>query len=288
MENKGQEKDILKEVTEAYRRCPFIMGIVLGGSRATGTATAQSDIDIGIYYDSDRVDYEELNDIARQLDDSHREGLVCREGEWGNWVNCGGWLVIHGCHVDLIMRDWSRVKGIVRGTDEGICSCHYQTGHPHGFMDVMYRGELASCKVLYGREGEFGTIKNQAEVYPPRLKKSLVDGFLFESGFSCMFVEKYANQGDAYYLAGHVFRSLSALNQVIFALNEKWLLNEKRAVRRIEDFEIRPEGYSQKVEKIVGGIVASPEETAGRLKELCDEVRELAFTRGYLEEEAGE
>lgn len=77
-----------------------------------------------------------------------------------------------------------------------------------------------------------------------------------------------------------ICREGERVNQVIFALNERWLLNEKRAVRRIEDFQIRPDGYSQKVERIVEGIVTSPEETAGRLKELCDEVRKLVFMRG--------
>ena len=33
----------------------------MGGSRATGTATENSDIDIGIYYEKGKVDFEELN-----------------------------------------------------------------------------------------------------------------------------------------------------------------------------------------------------------------------------------
>ena len=55
---------------------------MLGGSRATGTATENSDIDIGIYYEKGKVDFEELNITAQQLDDAHREHLICRECEW--------------------------------------------------------------------------------------------------------------------------------------------------------------------------------------------------------------
>ena len=95
------EKTIANIVGE-LKKHDFIKGIVLGGSRATGTATENSDIDIGIYYEKGKVDFDELNITAQQLDDAHREYLICREGEWGNWVNCGGWLVVNSFHVDYI------------------------------------------------------------------------------------------------------------------------------------------------------------------------------------------
>ena len=42
--------EILKKITDAFSPLPFLEGIVLGGSRATGTASRSSDLDIGIYY----------------------------------------------------------------------------------------------------------------------------------------------------------------------------------------------------------------------------------------------
>lgn len=266
---------VLEKVVAACHNCSFIQAIVLGGSRATGTATEQSDIDIGIYYDSGKVDYEELNAIAKQLDDAHREHLICKEGEWGNWVNCGGWLVINGYHVDMIMRDWTRVKDILQATDEGVCSCHYQTGHPHAYIDVMYRGGLASCKVLYAKGNEFLEKKQQAEVYPPSLKKSLMEFFLFEADFSCMLAEKSAESNDTYYLAGHLFRAVSALNQVLFAFNEQWLLNEKKAVFRVETFLLKPHNYHERVDRIFGLVKTAPSLSVQELRKLCSELKTL-------------
>ncbi len=266
---------VIRKIKEAYRGCSFIKGIVLGGSRATGTATEKSDIDIGIYYDAGAVDYGELNKIAGELDDGHRDNLICREGEWGKWVNCGGWLVTDGFPVDIIMRDIDKVQRIVEETDRGVFSGHYQTGHPHAYLDVMYRGELASCQVLYAGEKEFLKLKERAEIYPRELKKAIMDFFSFEAGFSCMLAEKCAKSGDVYYLAGHLFRSVSALNQVLFALNEKWCLNEKKAVLRIDGFEKRPEGYSRKVGDIFGMPGAAPEEAAGKLRALYEESKAL-------------
>lgn len=265
---------IVQTIAKELRACPFLKGVVLGGSRATGCATESSDIDIGLYYEG-AIDYGQLNAIAQRLDDAHRENLVCREGEWGNWVNCGGWLVINGVHVDWILRDCARVKRILASSEAGQFSAHYQTGHPHAFLDVMYRGELACCKILYAADEEFAATKRQAERYPAALKRALADFFSFESEFSCALAEKSASSEDISYVTGHAFRAVSALNQVLFALNEQWCLNEKKAVFRIDGLPIAPENYSQTITAIFRQIALSPEQGTQRLRALCEEVAAL-------------
>ena len=52
---------ILQAIATELQACSFLKGVVLGGSRATGIATEDSDIDIGIYYDG--IDYDQLNAI---------------------------------------------------------------------------------------------------------------------------------------------------------------------------------------------------------------------------------
>lgn len=265
---------IIKEIAEEMRVLPFVSAVVLGGSLATGTAGAGSDIDIGIYYRADDIDYTAMNAAAARLDDGHRENLICRAGEWGNWVNCGGWLVVGGREVDLIMRDLDRVVKVIDKSDTGEFGSFYQPGHPHAYIDVMYRGELASCKTLYA-SGEFINIKLRAERYPAPLKKSLTDFFSFESGFSCMLAEKALTGGDLYYLSGHLFRSVSALNQLLFAINEKWCINEKKAAFRIDTFEKRPDNYSERVGEIFRSAGASPGVSVQILKRLCQESDDL-------------
>jgi len=270
------QKMILQKITDALKVLPFVRAIVLGGSRATGTAGSGSDIDVGVYYDSsESLDYDALNAIARTLDDERRENLICHEGGWGPWVNCGGWLTIDGCPADIILRDWQRVAGVLQSSEQGQYSCHYQPGHPHAFVDVMYRGELASCQVLYARDDDFLTAKQRAEIYPPALKAALIGFFLFESDFSCGLAEKYHVNNDACYLTGNVFRSVSAMNQALFALNEEWLLNEKKAVLRIEAFPVRPNGYGQKIDIILFLIVSDPKGAAKALRSLRTEVAAL-------------
>ena len=79
--------NIIQSVTEKLSSLPYIEGIVLGGSRARGTHTEDSDIDIGIYYNQESFDLTAINQIATELDDENRNNLVVPPGAWGDWVN---------------------------------------------------------------------------------------------------------------------------------------------------------------------------------------------------------
>ena len=268
-------EQLLKQIADQIAPCSFVAGIVLGGSRATGMGTENSDIDIGIYYERERMDFDRLNGIAAGLDDLHRENLVCREGEWGNWVNCGGWLTVKGYHVDLILRDIARVQDILDQTERGETAAHYQTGHPHGYIDAMYRGELAAGKILYARDQSFTEMKERAEVYPEALRRALISFFMFEAKFSCMLAEGYGRGEDLYYVAGHLFRSVSALNQVLFALNQTYCLNEKKAVRRIREFPVTLPDYQRRVNEIFGLTAGTLALCIQALRELCGDAEAL-------------
>lgn len=153
---------------------------------------------------------------------------------------------------------------------------HYQTGHPHAYLNVMYRGELASCKVLYSKDNDFSKLKEYAECYPDSLQRALIAFFSFEAKFSCDLAKSYSQNNDIYYMVGHLFRSISALNQVLFAMNQTYCLNEKKAVLRIERFSIRPKDYCNRINEI---LTLAPDNCLikiNKLEQLCYEVKELA------------
>jgi len=243
-------EQVLSSVVSLFSPIPCVRAIVLGGSRATGTADDRSDIDIGIYYDAQTLDLAALNEAAKALDSDHRTGLIGPPGSWGNWVNCGGWLTVHGVHVDLILRDIARVSQAICETDLGEISMHYQPGHPHAYLNVMYRGELAVSKTLYAAEGSFAALKARAKAYPDALAYALIGFFLFEAGFSRDHAKKAWENRDLYTLSGHLFRSISALNQALFAFNRTYCLNEKRAVTRADALTHAPKKYRLRTEEI--------------------------------------
>jgi predicted nucleotidyltransferase len=44
---------LLQEIVEKVKQAEGVRAVVLGGSRARGTSTASSDVDLGIYYHPD-------------------------------------------------------------------------------------------------------------------------------------------------------------------------------------------------------------------------------------------
>ncbi len=272
--------NIIQLVREKLSSLSFIEGIVLGGSRARGTHTENSDIDIGIYYHSESLDLDTINQVALELDDEHRSNLIAPPGAWGNWVNGGGWLIIHGYHVDLILRDIERVEQVMKDTEQGIVTANYQTGHPHGYISAMYRGELGISKILFAKSDIFCELKKQAETYPSALQKGLVDFFMFEAGFSLMFAKENIDKDDISYVCGHCFRSISGLNQVLFAMNKEYCINEKKAVKMIDVFKIKPYDYKEKIDKIISLISSDADNTRKGIDILEGLISEVESLKG--------
>lgn len=97
---KDKIEGIIDKVVNAFSGITGIDAVVLSGSRCTGTANEHSDIDIGIYYDESSFDIESLKVKACAIDDERRNGVITSLGEWGPWINGGGWLKVDGalCH----------------------------------------------------------------------------------------------------------------------------------------------------------------------------------------------
>lgn len=264
---------IITKITEALSPIPCVRAVVLGGSRATLTHDTASDVDIGVYYDADTLNLPALNAAAKALDDAHRSGLIGPPGSWGRWVNCGGWLSVGGVKTDVILRDLGSVRHCIAQTDSGEITLHYQTGHPHMFSNVIYRGELALSRTLYAADEDFAALKAHARAYPDALQSALIGAFLFEAGFSCDLAKKALDALDLYALSGHLFRAVSALNQTIFALNRTYCLNEKKALARIAGMTLTPHKYKSRVEKLLS-CPASPEAIHALLT-LLEDTRQL-------------
>lgn len=273
-------QSILDKIIMALDEAPGVVGVVLGGSRARGTNRPDSDIDIGIYYDSaDGFGLSHIYSIATELDDAHRTDLITPLGGWGEWVNGGGWLVVDGYHVDFIFRDVRRVERVIDDCLAGKITTHYHAGHPHAYINTMYMGEMAVCKILTDKYRWLAGLKAMTKPYPVEMKKSLIGYFMFESGFSAMFAGDNAAQDDLYYVTGHLFRAVSCLNQVLFAVNEEYCINEKKAVKAIEGFAIKPLKYKERVDeifKLPGSNGAS--DAFRQLQGLLEDVKVLADT----------
>ena len=189
-------------------------------------------------------------------------------------MNAGGWLRIGGYDVDIILRDINRVESILQECRNGEVSIHYQPGHPHGFSSVMYIGELAIAKLLWKKDERISNLKEEAEGYPKKMKQSLIHYAEFESGFSIKLAEKSIKNDDTYYISAHIVRAISQMNQLLFALNDSYCLNEKRAVEIIDKLSIHPRDYNIKVNSIFSDLGHDNEKALAKTKKLLDEIVE--------------
>jgi hypothetical protein len=90
-----------------------------------------------------------------------------------------------------------------------------------------------------------------------------------------MFAAKNRNRQDAYYVAAHLVRSVSCLYQVLFALNGEYCINEKKAVRMIDEFQIKPPEYGRRVKKLFSLAGYEEEQACTCMKNLIDNVEKL-------------
>lgn len=240
----------VNQIVSSLRSIEGITAIALGGSRARGNHTSKSDVDLGIYYNPENPpDLIALNRLACELDDNHRVNLITAIGEWGKWINGGGWLKVQGVGVDFLYRDLVKVNRVIDDCHTGRITIDYQPGHPHGFVSSIYMGEIAFCQALYDPNGVLETLKIKTKPYPVKLKQATIDTFAWEISFSLLVAKKAIARDDVVYAAGCCFRSVACMNQVLFALNEDYLLNEKGAITVANKFAICPQDYQQRVEQ---------------------------------------
>jgi hypothetical protein len=274
----------LLPLIEDLKTVPGIRAIVLGGSRARGSGDASSDTDLGLYYDpKSPFAVETLNQVAARHDDRKELGLVTSIGGWGPWINGGGWLRVGGSAVDLLYRDTSKVEAIIDNCIAGHIDVAYQPGHPLGFLSSIYAGEVAVCQALCDPTGWVASRKIRLIDYPEALRRELVRRFGFEAGFCLLIAEKPVRRADVTYVAGCVFRAVSCLLIVLFALNREHWLSEKGALHLARRFPIVPPGFCEGVEAIWGSVVKGSDSLTtamAMLRELNDEVKGLVEKDG--------
>jgi predicted nucleotidyltransferase len=247
--------NLITSIVDRLKTAPGIEAIVLGGSRARGTHTDSSDVDLGMYYyPSTPLDLEALARVATEIDDEHRENLITEFGGWGPWINGGGWLKVGGLPVDFIYRDLDKVTQIINACREGRIEIVYQPGHPFGFVSSIYLSEVALCRPLWDPHRIMETLKEQVIPYPAGLKKTIINSFWWEVDFSLAIAQKSISRADVTYAAGCCFRAVTCLMQVLFAVNEQYWMNEKGAVALAGEFPKSPTRLKERVEGAVSQL----------------------------------
>ncbi|MDH2384251.1 nucleotidyltransferase domain-containing protein [Bradyrhizobium sp. CER78] len=242
---------LLARIIPVLAAVPGVAAIVLGGSRARGTAHDASDYDLGLYYrDGSALDIDRLRVAVAGLVDDPAAAHVTTVDEWGPWIVGGAWLVIDGRKVDLLYRSIEQVAAVIDACRNGEISMHYQPGHPHGFCSAIWMGEIALCRVLHDPCRLVAAMKERTTPYPPALRDALVRRFQWEILFSIENAELAVPRGDTTQIAGCACRALACIAQVLFALNGQYLINEKGALAQAADFPMTVRDHAARVAEV--------------------------------------
>jgi len=252
----------LRALADRLTTVEGVVGVVLGGSRARGDHTPDSDVDLGIYYRGD-LDIAGLGALARD-------------------VAGGAWLVIRGhhalaredVHVDWLYRDVERVREAWARAHRGAYDWNAQAGHPLGVPDFAYVGELALAVVLADPSGDLTDLR-KAITYPDALRAALARN-LWEADFLLQIAAKARSRGDAAYVALCVSRAMLLCAHALHAHDRRWLVNEKGAIAGADSLPSAPPHFAERVNQLIGRVGITPTELAeslGTARQLVDEVK---------------
>jgi Domain of unknown function (DUF4037)/Nucleotidyltransferase domain len=246
--------NFVQEIVEQLIAVRGMKAVVLGGSRAIGAQEPDSDIDLGLCYNENSLlDIAHIRQIASALNDDpkiYMTGL----GEWGRWVNGGAWLTIRGRRVDFLYKNLDFMSGIIDDCYRGKIELDYYQQPPYGYYSYIYCAEIQQSIILHDPEGALQTLQARVTGYPQPLKQTIINTFTWDAQFTLDNAKKSAKRGDVYVVSGCMTRIASDLVQTLYALNETFFLSHKRLKRDVEQFEIRPERFAERIERLLGWV----------------------------------
>lgn len=193
---------------------PGVEAVALGGSRATGTADAASDWDIGLYYRG-QPDFSVLG----------RHGELHPPGSWGRIMNGGAWLSLDGLKVDVLLRDLDAVEHWSERARDGHYEVDALLGYVAGVPTYSLTAELALNRLV---TGELPRVAG----FPPALARSGAARWRQHAEFSLLHARMRAARGD---VVGTVAQAAKAVVETAHAVvcgRGEWVLNEKNLVER--------------------------------------------------------
>ncbi|GHF71089.1 hypothetical protein GCM10010218_60530 [Streptomyces mashuensis] len=252
----------LADIADRLTAVGGVVGVCLGGSRARGTHGPDSDYDLGLYY-RPPLDTAALRLLAAELTGDTVE--VTEPGGWGPWVDGGAWLTIDGHRVDWIYRNLDRVHHVWQQCRAGQFEIGAQPGHPLGVYSHSYAGEIALGRILSDPSGKLLALQEQTRHYPPPLRTALIDNARWEAPFILANARKGAARGDAFYVAGCLFRAVGLLVHALHAHAGCWVLNEKGVVQAAGGLAAAPADFAGRAHGLFSGLGTSPDSLAAVL-----------------------
>jgi hypothetical protein len=241
---RGQAADMLASV-------PGVLAVTLGGSRAAGTARADSDWDFAVYYRGDGFEPASLRALGWP-------GEIFPIGGWGGGVfNGGAWLRAGERSVDVHYRDLDDVEYRIAEAEAGRFGVERLMFHLAGIPTYIVVGELALNQVLRGDLPRPG--------YPPALRQAASRRWQRDAEATLEYARAaHAARGHLADTAGAIATAACQCAHGVLAARGEWVTNEKTLIDR---------AGLRGVDDILSGLVPDPGCLLGAVGEAAARVR---------------
>jgi predicted nucleotidyltransferase len=251
------DAELARHVAGRLAALPGVAAVTLGGSRAAGTHTADSDWDFALYYRR-RFEPADLRAVGWP-------GEVSEIGGWGGGVfNGGAWLQVDGRRVDVHYRDLDDVEHHLAEARAGRFRIENLLFHLAGVPTYIVVAELAGNKVLSG--------SLPRPDYPSALREHAPRAWWTRAQLGLGYArDAHAPRGHAVDCAGAAARAGCETAHAVLAARGEWVTNEKRLLQRAGLRHLDP---------LIQAMTPSPETLTATLDEIARTLRGAAATVG--------
>ncbi|POX38715.1 DNA polymerase subunit beta [Streptomyces sp. Ru73] len=212
------DQDFPDHVAGRLAALPGVRAVTLGGSRAQGTHTADSDWDFALYYRG-TFDPADLRAVGWA-------GEVSGIGDWGGGVfNGGAWLTVDGRRADVHYRDLDVVEHELAEAAAGRFRWEPLMFHLAGIPSYLVVAELAVNQVLRG--------ELPRPAFPEALRAAAPPVWRGRADLTLRYAHgAYAARGRATEVAGALATAGMETAHAVLAARGEWTTNEKRLLER--------------------------------------------------------
>ena len=280
-----KQRELVTSLSQRLGAIRGVQAVVLGGSHARGRARPESDLDLYLFYsETNPFSIESIRELAGAVNDTPGAVVTSFYG-WGPWVNGGAWLTIGGQRVDFVYRSLEHVERVIAEAEAGRYELDYAQQPPFGFFSVAYLGEIAVCVPVFDPEARLDVLKRRVANYPEALRQAVVRDYLWaaELGLAA-FAPKFAGRAGAYGTAACLTRAVNQMLLALFALNRRYLMDDKTALAEAAGFERAPRDFEARVQKTLAHVSDTPTELLVAVESIAQLLREtIELTDGLYQ-----
>ncbi|HTA76853.1 MAG TPA: nucleotidyltransferase domain-containing protein [bacterium] len=243
---------VINELLPLFRK--FVTGkyaIALGGSLAKGKGDKHSDIDIYLFAHG-VVSLEERIKLVKDFAGDQSNFFVDFDFQTSWWGTVAD-FDFKNYRIESTIRSVERVEKVISDCRAGVIENIRTSWNPYGFYNYVYLSDIESAYSLEDSSHILSAWKSQVASYPHKLKSAIVARSLEGTKF---WLDNFhylsaIQRDDFLYTSGIVQGSLHHLIQILFAINDKYYVGDKKNLEAVQEMKLKPEDFKERVKVLL-------------------------------------